>query len=177
MINAKPRFGLEGERLFDYETSRYLDPVECYEVEHGYWNLVKVAECLHADKSIESAFTSHEAAHQLDALKASQQKQVHALNAENTAQNNKIQALELKLAEYQKVVVGGPDTMGRKAPEDKVQKANADFVAGTPPNPPNDKVEQANRDFMSDPLPNVPVPEAPVDAQSGDVPAAEKPSA
>lgn len=33
---------------------------------------------------------------------------------------------------------------------DKVEKANADFVAGTPPADPNDKVEKTNADFQGE---------------------------
>jgi hypothetical protein len=147
MINAKPRFGLEGERLFDYVSSRYVDAHGVLQEHAGEWDLAYVAELLRAGTTIEVAFTSQASVERGKLQQDTHQKQIHALNAENTARKQKIQALELKVAEHERKMVGGPDNMAR----DKVQQANADFVAGTPsnPNPLGDKVEQANRDFLA----------------------------
>lgn len=59
LINARPRFGLEGDRLFCYLTSRYYDISDgLLEDGNGVWDLAKVAELIRGGSTIETAFTS-----------------------------------------------------------------------------------------------------------------------
>ncbi len=57
MINARARFGLDGDTLYDYVAKQYVDvgvPIECQE---GTWDTYKVAELIRTGQSIETAFT------------------------------------------------------------------------------------------------------------------------
>lgn len=57
--NARPRFGLEGEKLFDYKQSKYLAASGQLAAPEGLWDLQKVAELLEQGVFIESALTPH----------------------------------------------------------------------------------------------------------------------
>lgn len=56
LINAKPRFALEGDKLFDYQTSLYIKPEGTLEADGGVWDLEEVARLIREGKSIETAF-------------------------------------------------------------------------------------------------------------------------
>jgi hypothetical protein len=68
MVNAKVRFGLEGDRLFDYVTGRYIAAAGTMKTPEGVWNLPKVKELIAAGKGIEEAFTPSWAVHRISEL-------------------------------------------------------------------------------------------------------------
>lgn len=59
LVNAKARFGLEGDKLYDYLAGRYVKLTGglMIEDEGGVWDAIQVASLIRAGKSIESAFT------------------------------------------------------------------------------------------------------------------------
>lgn len=120
MINAKPRFGLEGERLFDYATSRYMDPVGVLEEPAGEWDLARVAELLRAGSTVEAAFTSKAAAEDRQLMQDVHAKQVHALNAENA---------DLRKLLSQEAQMGSKEIARELGQSEKVLQANKDFMA------------------------------------------------
>lgn len=129
IINAKPRFGLEGDTLFDYATSTNIPIVEGAKIEtpEGVWHVAQVAELIRAGKSIETAFAP---------LSPEVQSVVNGLE-------NKLNDAEAKLT-------GALDANLQLAQEnDELRKANDDFRAqinDIHPSVPN-AAEQARQDF------------------------------
>lgn len=55
--NPPPRFGLEGDQLFDYATKQYIPIGPVLEVSTGLWNTERVAALIREGKPIEEAFS------------------------------------------------------------------------------------------------------------------------
>lgn len=54
--NAKTRFGMENGRVFDYESSQYLDAKGNHSTQDGFvFDLAKVAQCINDGQHIEHA--------------------------------------------------------------------------------------------------------------------------
>lgn len=122
MINSKPRFGLlESGRLHDYVTGRTIDAAGQVTDADGTWDLALVAKLIKAGKHIE---TAHLATEHLEALKDSEE--------------------ALKSAAS---LLTGESTDEPPLLTDKVDIANADFMAGTPAVDPADPVLKADADF------------------------------
>lgn len=149
LINARPRFGLEGDRLFCYLTSRYYAAVGAMEDGIGVWDLQKVAELIRGGAPIESAFLVGDRLdlqHQLDSYAAENEKLKAAnesLNAQLAATMEALDAAMNKISQQ--------DDLKETPQPDKVEQAAADFNAATPAPAEGDKVEQAKTDFLNDP--------------------------
>lgn len=137
LINARPRFGLEGERLFCYVTSRYYDitPGAMLESDEGVWPLEKVAELIRAGATIERALVVRHSTPDISS-------ELQRLRAKNEEDELHI----VKLAEEIDQLKAGPQP---ESQPDKVEQAAADFNAATPAPAAGDKVEQAKQDFLS----------------------------
>lgn len=56
--NARPRFGLEGQLLYDYVAKDYVRIGTMVECPEGVWDTVKVRDLILADKPIEAALNT-----------------------------------------------------------------------------------------------------------------------
>lgn len=65
MKSPPVRFSLDGDKLFDYATSRYVPAEGIAETHDGYWNLTRVAQCIRDGQGIEVAYLSNELKEQL----------------------------------------------------------------------------------------------------------------
>lgn len=58
LMNSRSRFGLEGDKIFDYVTSEYIPVSKGFlDTPEGRWDLVKLAEFLRKGQFIEGALT------------------------------------------------------------------------------------------------------------------------
>ena len=56
MVNARARFGLEGDKVFDYETSQYLPSQGKHVCKDGFvFDLARVAQNIRENKFMETA--------------------------------------------------------------------------------------------------------------------------
>ena len=56
LINARVRFAVEGEQIFDYVTSRYLPAQGKVEEEGGWWDLPLLHSLISSGQFIEASF-------------------------------------------------------------------------------------------------------------------------
>lgn len=59
LINAKPRFGLDGDSLYDYVAKKYIPIKGVLVTDEGIWDLPKVAGLISSGSSIETALTGN----------------------------------------------------------------------------------------------------------------------
>lgn len=60
MVNARPRFGLEGDKVFDYETSQYLPAQGEHVSAEGFvYDLAVVAQLIRENKFLETAVVGY----------------------------------------------------------------------------------------------------------------------
>lgn len=112
LVNAKARFGLEGDKLYDYLAGRYVKLTGglMIEDEGGVWDAMQVASLIRAGKSIESAF-----AKRIPVVTATDQ-----ANADFNAEVKRAE-LALKDSEAMQSEASGFDPTAVKAPDAPLQ--------------------------------------------------------
>ena len=148
LINARPRFGLEGERLFCYVSSRYYAAAGMMADGTGVWDLQKVAELIRGGAPIEAAFTL-DASGELQHLRIECSELRESNESLSTQLGATTEALEAAMNKINQLTPQ-PDTAETPQPG-KVEQAAADFNAATPEPAASDKVEQAKQDFLAEP--------------------------
>ena len=133
MKNARPRFALlEDGRLHDYGTDRTIEATGTLETPEGKWDLMKVRQLIEDEGTLETAFTPNE---------------LFEKEAELNRTRKKLKWAQGQLDKLPPAPP--PGNSSGTASNDKVDEANADFNAGTPPAAEGDKVVKADADFKA----------------------------
>lgn len=143
MINAKARFGLEGDKLFDYATSRYIKKFEYVDSDgftfgsmvtpDGMWDMDEVASAIREGRYVEGAFMSNAAINAANLMNEANER-AEALAAENATLAKRIRDLEAQLSiqpvtslNRDNIVETHEATAFEEPAPDKAEQANVDF--------------------------------------------------
>lgn len=128
MDNNRIRFAVEGEKIFDYENSRYIPIKGVHKTKQGLeFDLQEVAKCIRENRFIEEALVGYaehasDQGQELQDLRAQMEvKELRLAESEST-----VESLQKEIAELQGKLQAKPDTQSAPpAPPEGTQKPPA----------------------------------------------------